>query len=428
MNTTLCPYFFLFISCFIILKMSKKIKERGMIVMQNMENKNNNPEKNVFETKRINKFIDHQMPALITAINRLAAAIENNNGSEITLYANNQPNNKKGNKNRKNINDQTKIINNDIEAMVNDMDYIEVPEELVNVNTIPKSKADKNNEEEIELEDENILEKVAEPKKVIDPNAPIQPVLVPDKEDIAIFVLPLQLKKENNQDNVSYEAKKAVIEHVPENAPEVVPTPVPEAEAKIEIVTEPISKTMPKARPDNDTEEEIELEADETEPKANADENLLTEDNTKGVKEDRHSETEDEVEVEEVESEDETGDISDEEYNAIFKPEESKPEWVSFDNENFKIVIKVLEGEGEITCKLPRRNINKIAALMQDVGDGKTNTIAAVYQKLINNKFYGICDIDNMEYRIDNALNLQVAISEFDKIMDDLKKKYGKHI
>ena len=303
--------------------------------MAQQSNKNED-KKNPFETKRIAKFIDHQIPSMIASINRLAAAIERYNEINVKDYEKN------------NLSKIVDAVNDDLTAISDDL-TIEIEENVIGVE---ENDTTKNNEVNKDTSTELVE---------------VQIINVEDENELIL-----------NSDN-----EDTVIDN-----PVNLPNQAIDAESEIEIQI--------------DDEEPVELNKENEEIVQEV--NALEVDNVKDEKE---------ADISVLVDKEET------------KDEMQKPEWAYFEDGNLKIVLQALEEEGEITCKIPRRNIYKLAVLMQESDKDTTNTIAAVYQKLTNNKFYGISDIDNVEYQVD-ASDLRNAVMQFEKKINRLQYESNK--
>ena len=106
------------------------------------------------------------------------------------------------------------------------------------------------------------------------------------------------------------------------------------------------------------------------------------------------------------------------------RPEAPK-EWAYFEDK-IKLVVEALSEEGEVRCDIPKRNIAKLAVQMQDTEDGNTNTMAAVYQKLNDSRYYGISAFDNKEVELGKFNNIQAAVMDFEKVLMRLDYQYNK--
>ena len=106
------------------------------------------------------------------------------------------------------------------------------------------------------------------------------------------------------------------------------------------------------------------------------------------------------------------------------RPEAPK-EWAYFEDK-IKLVVEALSEEGEVRCDVPKRNIAKLAVQMQDTEDGNTNTVAAVYQKLNDSRYYGISAFDNKEVELGKFNNIQAAVMDFEKVLMRLDYQYNK--
>ena len=104
---------------------------------------------------------------------------------------------------------------------------------------------------------------------------------------------------------------------------------------------------------------------------------------------------------------------------------EAPKEWAYFEDK-IKLVVEALSEEGEVRCDVPKRNIAKLAVQMQDTENGNTNTVAAVYQKLNDSRYYGISAFDNKEVELGKFNNIQAAVMDFEKILMRLDYEYNK--
>ena len=85
------------------------------------EKNNYDGQKSPFETKRIAKFIDHQIPSMIASINRLAAAIETYNEINGASSRRNKDGKNNSHNGFDNINDLKGAVKEDMFAMVMDV-------------------------------------------------------------------------------------------------------------------------------------------------------------------------------------------------------------------------------------------------------------------------------------------------------------------
>ena len=320
-----------------------------------------------FETKRVVKFIDHQIPAMIASINRLAAAIEKYNEAQLGVENNNKKNNSKESK--------ANLSKDDVSVLMADMTL-----DMDDIQNEPDAKdyLVDNNPNEYRKPEQEIEIAIEEP-------APEEPLKDEEKRADDLSELITEEKEDNNiKTQGNDDLDELIIEE--ENRDSI-------KEQDASDLTELIIEEKEDDNTKEQNDEVIDIKIDE--PQISEPENV-TYDTTNKIEE------------------------------PVIEETASKPEWAYFEDGNLKVVLQALEEEGEITCKIPRRNIYKLAVLMQDVGDEVINTIAAVYLKLSNNKFYGISDIDNVEYQIDNAINLKDAVMQFEKTINQLKYKSGR--
>lgn len=106
-------------------------------------------------------------------------------------------------------------------------------------------------------------------------------------------------------------------------------------------------------------------------------------------------------------------------------PNEASKEWAFF-KDKIKLVVEAIEEEGRVKCTIPKRNILELAVQMQDAPDGNTDTVAAVYQKLNDSRYYGISCIDNKEVELGKYNNIESAVMDFEKILLQLDFKNRK--